>query len=945
MRLLGAPLLEMDGAPVETDTRKAVALLAYLCVLGTPQSRDTLGSLLWPEYDQAHAAAALRRTLSVARSAIGGRWLVAQGRLLQLETADLRCDLVEFRSLLAAVGAHHSSSTGVCDRCRSRLERAVTLYHGDFLEGFSLRDSPEFDDWQAATATELRSELADALLRLTDAHAAAGDFEKALRQARRWLALDPLHEPAHRRLMELHAAAGDRAAALRQYRECVRILDDELGVPPLPETTATYERIAAGELRVPRSAAAGLERPPGPLPQRSAPLPMVGRAAELARLAAVYDASAERGRLAIVEGEAGIGKTRLADELAALVEAHGGRVIATRGYRGESQLAYAPVADALRRGALLGGAWLDRLPQRAVSSAAQLVPELASGGAGRVRAADELDGEAARARFLGDLARCLTAAAAGVRPGLLLVDDAQWLDVASVEVLAHLVRRVGEQRMCVVICRRSEELGDDRLEGLRRDARRAGALDEIRLARLGPEEVAALATASGQGQLGASLYARSEGNPFFVVEYLELVRGGTDLGRDELPQGVRDLITSRLQALGAEARQVLAAAAIIGRSFDPELLRQVSGRSADETVGALDALVASGLVRERGQPDGERGYDFDHEVSREVVLAATGLARRRLLHRRVAEALQSRPRAGHGRSAALIADHYRSAGDEQEAARFLRHAAEEAERLFANREALEQYQAALALDPGAAAELHERIGDLQTLLGRYPEAIASYESAAAVSSSADLARIEQRLGKVHHRLGEWALAETHYVAALSGVPQTDANARARILADRSLTAHRRGDPAAARALADAALGVAASAKDPATLAQVHNLVGILAKSAGALDEARSQLEHSLAHATEQPSARVAALNNLALVERAADRPERAIELTQAALRLCVTLGDRHREAALRNNLADLLHAAGRAGEAMAELTQAVTIFAEIGEPGAMQPEVWKLVEW
>jgi DNA-binding SARP family transcriptional activator len=944
MRVLGAPQIEMDGAAVETDTRKAVALLAYLCVLGTPQSRDTLGFLLWPEYDQPHAAAALRRTLSVARGAIGGRWLVAQGRLLQLETADLRCDLVEFRSLLAAVGAHHVSAADACDRCRRRLERAVALYHGDFLEGFSLRDSPEFDDWQAATATELRSELADALLRLTDAHAAAGDLEKALRQARRWLALDPLHEPAHRRLMELHAAAGDRAAALRQYRECVRILDDELGVPPLPETTATYERIAAGELRVPESGGAGLERPPGPLPQRSAPLPMVGRAAELARLAAVYDASAERGRLAIVEGEAGIGKTRLVDELAALVEAHGGRVIATRGYRGESQLAYAPVADALRRGVLLGGTWREGLPQRVLSTAAQLVPELAAGGAGRGGVADELDGEAARARFLGDLARSLAAAAAGPRPGLLLLDDAQWLDVASVEVLAHLVRRVGEQRMCVVICRRSEELGADRLDGLRRDARRGGALDEIRLGRLGPDEVTALATASGQGQLGASLYARSEGNPFFVVEYLELLRSGTDLGH-ELPQGVRDLITSRLQALGAGARQVLAAAAIIGRSFDPELLRQVSGRSADETVGALDALVASGLVRERSEPDGERGYDFDHEVSREVVLAETGLARRRLLHRRVAEALQSRPRASHGRSAALIADHYRSAGDDPEAARYLRHAAEEAERLFANREALEQYQAALALDPGAAAELHERIGDLQTLLGRYPEAIASYESAAALSTSTDLARIEQRLGKVHHRLGEWALAETHYLAALSGLPQTDANARARILADRSLTAHRRGDPAAARSLADAALGAAAPAEDPATLAQVHNLVGILAKSAGALDEARSQLEHSLAHATEQPSARVAALNNLALVERAADRPERAIELTQAALRLCVTLGDRHREAALRNNLADLLHAAGRAGDAMAELTQAVTIFAEIGEPGAMQPEVWKLVEW
>ena len=126
---------------------------------------------------------------------------------------------------------------------------------------------------------------------------------------------------------------------------------------------------------------------------------------------------------------------------------------------------------------------------------------------------------------------------------------------------------------------------------------------------------------------------------------------------------------------------------------------------------------------------------------------------------------------------------------------------------------------------------------------------------------------------------------------------------------------------------------------------MHNLLGILAKGAGDLAEARRQLEQSLAHAVEQPSSRVAALNNLALVERAANQPERAIELTQAALRLCVALGDRHREAALRNNLADLLHEAGRSDEAMSQLTDAVRIFAEIGEPGAMQPEIWKLVEW
>ncbi|HET8587715.1 MAG TPA: BTAD domain-containing putative transcriptional regulator, partial [Candidatus Limnocylindria bacterium] len=228
LRLFGAPQILVDDVAIGIDTRKAVALLAYIAVSGSPQSREVVSSLLWPEYDAAHAGAALRRTLSVTRAALGGRWLLPAGRLLELEMRDLRCDVSEFRTALATVREHHrpdfEAGAVLCDKCRRRLVRAVDLQRGAFLEGFSLRDSLEFDDWQIATATELRAELADALQRLTDAAAASGRLDAALRHARRWLALDPLHEPAHRHLMELHAAAGDRAAALRQYRECVRVL-------------------------------------------------------------------------------------------------------------------------------------------------------------------------------------------------------------------------------------------------------------------------------------------------------------------------------------------------------------------------------------------------------------------------------------------------------------------------------------------------------------------------------------------------------------------------------------------------------------------------------------------------------------------------------------------------------------------------------------------------
>lgn len=239
VRLLGPPRIERDGAPIEPDTRKAIALLAYLAVNGQAQGRDRLAALLWPEADQERSRGALRRTLSALRGVLGGEHLSTDGLKVALDRASINCDVVRFRALLAD----------------GRLRDAVAVYTGDLLEGFSLRDCLEFDNWQAHEAEALRRELAGALERLAqEGH----DPARAIADAERWLALDPLHEPAHRALIRLHGSAGDRAAAIRQYRECVRLLDRELGVAPLSETTALARAIEAGE---PEPAAA---RPPAP---------------------------------------------------------------------------------------------------------------------------------------------------------------------------------------------------------------------------------------------------------------------------------------------------------------------------------------------------------------------------------------------------------------------------------------------------------------------------------------------------------------------------------------------------------------------------------------------------------------------------------------------------------------------------------------------------------
>ena len=240
LALLGPPVITRDSQPVSFDTRKATAVLALLAA-GEPElSRERLAALLWPDSDSVRARASLRRTLSVTAAAAGPGIRVTRSTVA-LQPGLVRVDVAEFETLAAAGPAGPAGP----------LDRAARLYRGDFLAGFALRDCPEFDDWQAATADRLRQRLAGILERLVTLCAQAGELDRALDHARRWLALDQLHEPAHQALIRLLAWTGQRSAALRQYRALVRILDRELAVRPLPETTRLYDDARAGRLAPP----------------------------------------------------------------------------------------------------------------------------------------------------------------------------------------------------------------------------------------------------------------------------------------------------------------------------------------------------------------------------------------------------------------------------------------------------------------------------------------------------------------------------------------------------------------------------------------------------------------------------------------------------------------------------------------------------------------------
>lgn len=242
--LFGYPRLELDGQLTALSLRKAYGLLAFLAVTGQPHGRDSLATLLWPEANQRTARANLRRMVySVARR-FECPLLATTPETIELNPAtDLWLDVDVFMSQIQlASGQPHESSA---------LIEAVELYSDDFMAGFNLDDCPEFDEWQFFQREELRQQLAIALLRLVDRFEAAAEYEAALPYARRWLALDNLHEPAHRRLMALYARAGQQAAAQRQYDECIKILAEELDAPPEEETRELFEAIRTRRFAAP----------------------------------------------------------------------------------------------------------------------------------------------------------------------------------------------------------------------------------------------------------------------------------------------------------------------------------------------------------------------------------------------------------------------------------------------------------------------------------------------------------------------------------------------------------------------------------------------------------------------------------------------------------------------------------------------------------------------
>ncbi len=510
--LLGPPRVERKGQPVTVRRRKALALLAYLALHRDGRRRDTLATLFWPEGNQNEARTALSRHLSELKALLGDEWFqLDQETVCLVQSADFWLDVNQVDQLLAQ--RLDPTATAL-----PRLTAAVTLYRDDFLTGFSLLDCPEFDNWQYLQAETLRQTLAGALEQLAQICLAQGAYEQGISHAQRWLALDTLHESAHRQLMTLYAHQGEPAAALRQYERCQQLLADELGIAPSPETSALYARIRQGELaRQPSSqpkadggmgkaalAAAvaipaflqTLDRIEDDTKSRA----FVAREQELARLqAALANAKAGQSRPLFVIGGPGRGKTTLLDEFAQRAMIADPDLLVVIGhcdaYTGSSD-PYLPLRAALNL--LLGNVeakltsghitplqarrlWeampltlplfadhaLDLLStlvpaQTLLSRAATFAQDNPAWLQRLAQAQATATGAVLDQNRLFDQYTVLLHAIAAQRPLLLILEDLHWADASSISLLVHLCRQLGTQRILLVCTYRPSEVAQGR---------------------------------------------------------------------------------------------------------------------------------------------------------------------------------------------------------------------------------------------------------------------------------------------------------------------------------------------------------------------------------------------------------------------------------------------------------------------------------------------------
>lgn len=842
----------------ELETPRLSEFIGRLAVRpGEALNRTRLAFELWPGATETRARGNLRKLLydllerlpEADQHLLRDRWSI-RWRLDSPSTVDV----IEF-CRNAETSAGHAA-----------WRRAVRAYRGEFLPG-------SYSEWVLNERERLHGVHIATLRRLAEHHEAKGEFGQATEFLETSLRRAPYDEAGWESLVALHAAAGNRTAALEAYERCRELLLAEFGTEPPTNLVNLAERLRRTPSATGFRAARAATSPP----------PLVGREGELALLKRWAHKALRQGEptLLLIEGEAGVGKSRLAEELTAWAAQQGVSTLAAQAYQSDTQIALAPVRALL-------------LSKKSGESLETVLHE-----GDRPEAEEPQDDAGAlSARRRHELFAALQHALVTPRePTWLLLDDLHWWDELSANWLHYLLTHARNTPLTVVATLRSEEESITAIPSLLAALESTGSVRRLELGPLTEAETARLVTGlTGNDPTpagAARIHRETEGNPLFVLEWAQAYGAGigeaaSGLERhldplSGLPQRIHGLIMGRLLALTDSARGVADAAAVLGRAFTWPLISRTSELKERALIEALEELCRRRVLRERGTG----GYDFAHGRIRDVVNARLSTARRRYLHGRAASALEQLSSEGllaslesgteaAGVFAAQLAAHLESAGRLVDAATQYAKAARASLAVYANELALSQGEKGLAVMRGLAptaaherlkATLWEGIGDVHHLLGRHGEAAAAYEEAlhavtgagrtsalkphekraapprrGAASSAVREAQLLTKMGNtardlhdferaltVYDRVEQLLAAPTQQAAAATEAPTADTVTRALLEArfERLTLYYRTGRSNEMAALAEAITPLVERSTSPAQRARHHHSLATL----------------------------------------------------------------------------------------------------------------------
>jgi DNA-binding SARP family transcriptional activator/tetratricopeptide (TPR) repeat protein len=763
--LLGKPLIYHNDRPVTFPTRKALGLFTYLIVEGGEHNRAEMTALLWPNSNSAHGRGALRVTLAQLRDALHESeeqlpHLISDRETLAFNTSsEFTLDL----NNLPFNRARERNHVDAQDE-KTTLRTAVENYRGEFMAGFSLDDAPEFDQWVTIQREFWSSRIEPAINRLCEIYLNSDEVTPALDLAHRWMLHNPLNEMAYQRLIQAHLAAHEPSTAIRVFEACQQTLQRELGISPSPDIIALIEGI--------RTHSQGQAVVRQAVPKQGSDLslldelPYVGRAQEFARLVRLAETvRVGQGRVgtAVIEGEAGSGKTRLSNEFLTWALAHEFDTTEGRAFEAGGRLPYQPIMDALRRRVADENAPEDLLDDVWLSELSRLLPEL------RERypdlSAPTADDLTARNRLFEAVASAFLAFTRH-KPMIVFIDDLQWADTASLDMMHYVVDRLARDQAPIffLFCLRTE--ARTALADWLHSLERVISCTHIALTSLSFGDIQQLVGRLSDdtvGDRGANfsqwLFDETNGQPFYTVEMFKmllerhLIRAHLATDRavrfdfptiadladlnNTIPTGVREIIRWRIHALTPEALSLLFAGAVLGQHLRFDTLRQVAGLDEDSALAALDLLTTNRLLHETIQSD----YEFSHDKIRDVVYAEASAARKRVFHRRALEALGTE-------DPSRQAHHAFGAGLFDKAFHLNIEAGDDAIAVFAVRDAIRFYQHAHRLlsnwsspDIHLLEHLYTQLGRAHELQDDFVRAEDAYQTLLSAAQAAGAARI------------------------------------------------------------------------------------------------------------------------------------------------------------------------------------------------------------